>query len=68
MIGDVNAVADIVPVDLAVNMLVCTGWYAGTKRYVLFRVSTTSNTMLVTQIAHKVNNQAPKYFCFGAFS
>jgi fatty acyl-CoA reductase len=32
MIGDVNAVADIVPIDIAVNMLVCTGWYAGTKR------------------------------------
>ena len=34
MIGDVNAVSDIVPVDIAVNMLVCVGWYAGTKRYV----------------------------------
>ena len=34
MIGDVNAVSDIIPVDLAVNMLVCVGWYAGTKRYV----------------------------------
>lgn len=32
MIGDVNAVSDIIPVDLAVNMLVCVGWYAGTKR------------------------------------
>lgn len=32
MFGDVNATADIVPVDLAVNMLVCVGWYAGTKR------------------------------------
>ena len=32
MIGDVNAVSDIIPVDIAVNMLVCVGWYAGTKR------------------------------------
>ncbi|XP_028403978.1 fatty acyl-CoA reductase 1-like [Dendronephthya gigantea] len=32
MIGDVNAVADVIPVDVAVNMLACVGWYAGTKR------------------------------------
>ena len=38
MIGDVNAVSDIIPVDISVNMMVCIGWYTGTKRQVIERM------------------------------
>ncbi|KAL4225214.1 Fatty acyl-CoA reductase 2 [Mactra antiquata] len=32
MKGDFNATADLIPADLATNMLVCIGWYTGTHR------------------------------------
>jgi hypothetical protein len=35
MKGDFNAIADIIPVDTAVNMMICVAWETGTKRYVL---------------------------------
>ena len=30
MKGDAKATADIIPVDLATNMLIAVGWYKGT--------------------------------------
>lgn len=32
MKGDANATADVIPVDLATNMLIAVGWYTATKR------------------------------------
>ena len=34
MIGDLNAVADIIPVDLAANMMIAITWKVGVNKYV----------------------------------
>lgn len=41
MLGSCSAIADIVPVDVCVNMMIAIAWHIGVKRYlqIVFRQS-----------------------------